>query len=126
VQIDFVTDDEFLVRSIVNTADPQIAPSVGEPAYVRGAALSWWGLAVDFGVISLPIGILGNLIATWIAEAMMEAQQAPLTTLHLSKPSKLKMVITHHGKPVEIEIESDDVGAIRAAVEEGLKRVDQQ
>jgi hypothetical protein len=126
VQIDFLSDDESLIRLMAGTAEPQLAASMGEPEYVRGAVDSWWNLAVDFGTISLPIGILGNLIATWIADAMKEAQERPLTTLNLPNPSKLKMVVTHHGEPIEIEIESNDAGAIRAAVEEGLKHVDQQ
>jgi hypothetical protein len=126
VQIDFLSDDESLIRSMAKTTEPQLPASIGEPEYIRGAVDSWWNLAVDFGVISLPISVFGNLIATWIADAMKEAQQTPLTTLHLPSPSKLKMVVTHHGEPIEIEIGSNDVGAIRAAVEEGLKHVDQQ
>jgi tRNA threonylcarbamoyladenosine modification (KEOPS) complex Pcc1 subunit len=125
VQINFLTDDETLLRRMVATVAPQLRAEFEEPTYTRGAVQSWWELLADIGAIGLPVGILGNLIATWISDAMKEAHNAPITTLNIPQPSRLKMVISQNGKPVEIEIESDDVGAIRAAVEAGLNHVDQ-
>ena len=87
---------------------------------------SWWQLLLDLGVISLPLGVAGNLIASWIWEAKNKIRESPITTMNLAKPSKVKMVLSGRGMPVEVEIESDDLEAIRASVESALRHVDQQ
>ena len=46
--------------------------------------------------------------------------------MNLSNPSKVKLVLSDSGTPVEVEIESDDLEAIRASVETALRHVAQQ
>jgi tRNA threonylcarbamoyladenosine modification (KEOPS) complex Pcc1 subunit len=126
VQIKVLSDDEVIVRTLSGTVDPALKAKVGTPSYVSGVVNSWWQLLLDLGVISLPLGVAGNLIASWIWEAKNKIRESPITTMNLSKPSKVKMVLSGRGTPVEVEIESDDLEAIRASVESALRHVDQQ
>jgi tRNA threonylcarbamoyladenosine modification (KEOPS) complex Pcc1 subunit len=126
VKIHVLSDNELLIRSLPGTIDAALSPTVGSPSYVPGAVGSWWQLLVDIGVINLPLGVVGNLIASWIWEAKNNAAASQITTLNLSKPSRVKLVLSDHGNPVEVEIESDDLEAIRASVEAALRHVDQQ
>lgn len=126
MQIKVLSDDEVIVRTLSGTVDPALKAKVGTPSYVSGVVNSWWQLLLDLGVISLPLGVAGNLIASWIWEAKNKIRESPITTMNLSKPSKVKMVLSGRGTPVEVEIESDDLEAIRASVESALRHVDQQ
>jgi hypothetical protein len=126
VKIQVLSNDELIIRSLSRPVDPALIASVGSPSYVPGAVGSWWQLLVDLGAISLPLSLAGNLIASWIWEAKNKAAESPITTMNLSKPSKVKLVLSGRGTPVEVEIESDDLEAIRASVESALRHVAQQ
>jgi hypothetical protein len=126
VKIQVLSNDEPIIQALAGTVDPALKANVGTPSYVPGAVGSWWQLLVDIGAIGLPFGVVGNLIASWIWEAKNRARESPITTMNLSRPGKVKMVLSTRGIPVEVEIESDDLEAIRATVESALRNVDQQ
>ena len=73
MKIQVLSNDELIIRSLSGTVDPALNASVGSPSYVPGAVGSWWQLLVDIGAISLPFGVAGNLIASWIWEAKNKA-----------------------------------------------------
>jgi hypothetical protein len=126
VKIRILSNDEVIIRSLSGTADPAFKANVGSPSYVPGAVGSWWQLLVDIGAIGLPLSVVGNLIASWVWDAKNKVREAPITTMNLSKRSKVKLVISGRGAPVEIEIESDDLEAIRASVASALQHADRQ
>ena len=66
VQIRVLSNDEAFIRSLAGTADPALKAETGAPSFVPGAAESLWQLMVDIGAIGLPLGVAGNLIASWI------------------------------------------------------------
>ena len=124
MEIRILSNDESLVRTLAGTASQALKSHVGEPNFIPGAAESWWQLLVDIGVIGLPLGVTGNLIASWIWEAVHKPAEAPITALNLSQPRKVKLVLSGSARPVEVEIQSDDLDALRASVESALKPAD--
>jgi hypothetical protein len=126
VEIRVISNDEAFIRSLSGTADPALKADAGPPSFVPGAAESWWQLLVEIGAIGLPLGVAGNLIASWIWKAMHEPAEPRITALNLSKPSKVKLVFSTRNTPIEVEIQSDDLEAIRASVESALRHVDTQ
>jgi hypothetical protein len=126
VQIRVLSDDETFIHSLSVTADPALNLDVGVPNFMPGAAESWWQLLVDIGAIGLPVGITGNLIASWIWQALHHPREPQITTLNLVKPSKVKLVLSSGHAPIEVEIQSDDLEAIRASVEAALQHVAKQ
>lgn len=127
MRITVLSEDEAFVRALAAGASPVHDANVGEPSFVAGADASWWQLIVDFGVIGLPLGVVGNLVAGWTWQAMHEAKQPEFTSLNLSPRRKVKLVLHHvDRKPVEVEIESDDLEAIRLSVDTALAHADKQ
>jgi hypothetical protein len=127
MRIRVLTDDEAFVRALATVGGPIPQANVGAPSFVVGADVSWWQLMVDFGMIGLPLGVAGNLIASWLWRAMHAERQPEITSLNLSLRRKVKLVLHNDDrKPLEVEIESDDLEAIRASVDAVLVHANKQ
>ena len=126
MEIRVLSNDEAFIRALPGTADPALKAELGVPSFVPGAADSWWQLLVDIGAIGLPIGVAGNLIASWIWQTLHHPPEPQITTLNLSRPATVKLVLSGGNSRIEVEIQSDDLDAIRASVESALEHVDKQ
>jgi hypothetical protein len=134
IHIKVLSNDEAFVNALAETpaeslpaAPPGVSLEIGHPTFVPGAVGSWWEILGAIGVIGFPVGVIGNLVASWIWRAMTRAtEEQGLTTLNLAATRKVKLVLHSGDKVVEAEIESSDMDAIRASVETALLHVDQQ
>lgn len=95
-------------------------PTIDPPVRVPGAMEGWFELATNFGVLSLPAGVLAGCIANWITSAI-KARKAPETSL-----SAAKLVFESGGRSVEIELTAADPLALAEAIRNALDHVDSE
>lgn len=97
-----------------NVQQPTIAP----PARVPGALGGWFELAVAFGVLAIPAGVLASCIANWLTSAIKNRNE------HGVALSTAKLVFEKNGVPVEIELTSTAPSKLVEAIKDALDHVD--
>jgi hypothetical protein len=130
MQITLFTRDREFGRALADATGAPALPAsgdrfeIGPLERVPGATESFWQLAVDIGLISAPIGVACNLIASWIYDALKRVR--PKQADALAHQVTVKLVIRADDKATEIALELGEVGAMAREIEEAVARVDQQ
>ena len=99
---------------------------VGTPQRIPGALESYWELAVDIGLISAPIGIVCNMIASWLFEALKRKPPNPDGGKAVSSPLQVKLVVRIGAETKDIQIELGEFNKAKSDLEAALSYVDFQ
>lgn len=125
LRIVFITEDEDFLTELAKhppTEEPAsrtpLEVNMDEPLRVPGATGSWWELAAALGILSFPLSVAGNLLATWIWSALKNSP-----TPKTKSACKVKIILRHGDKSADITIESNELAPITSMVTEALHRV---
>ena len=97
--------------------DTQPQPQIEQPVRTPGAMGGWFELAVSFGVVALPAGVLASCIANWLTAAAARRRETKGNAL------KARLVLERDGRYVEVEISAADAGTISEMVRNALERI---
>jgi hypothetical protein len=114
---------EALSSQLISLPATAQQPTVNPPIRVPGAVGGWFELAMNFGVLSLPAGVLAGCIANWITAAIKSSGERSAKASDASS-DKAKLVLERDGRSVEIELTSSDPAALADAIKSALDRVD--
>ncbi len=119
-------DGEFIAALEASAVDASIPPeaishfTIGEAKLILGATDGWWELLCAIGIIGFPVGVLGNLLASWIWSAIPQSGST-------SRESRVIKLILRNGSRVsELRVESKDRESLQAAIEAALIYVDSE
>lgn len=127
MQIKVLSNDRNFVNALAAvspeflTAEKPLSLEVGKPTYVPGAVSSWWELLAALGVIGLPVGVAGNLIASWIWNAFNLAKPEPQIPENSVRVARL--VLREGEKVVDVHIEATDQKTIEASIVAAITHV---
>lgn len=117
-----LTDVEGALQSKSNEENLRV--ELEKTRSVPGIRASWWELAADFGVWSLPFGVLGNLLASALWEAYRK--RVPLDSRSVSGlptvPS-VKLILHNGDKIAEIQIQLAELEVLRETIITAIDRV---
>lgn len=121
LQMTVVYADEGLGAALVGQAltlpSAAVQPTIDPPVRVPGTMGGWFELAANFGILSLPAGVLASCIANWITSAIKD-RKVPSASL-----PRAKLVFEREGRSVEIELTASDASALAEAIKNALDRV---
>ena len=115
----FESEDKNLIFDLytLKTQTESLKLSVERPTKILGFGESLYELAATLGIISLPIGIIGNIIASWIWDAFRKNGIS-------ENKSILRVSIRSRNREVHIEIIDVDKTTTEKIFIEALKRLD--
>jgi tRNA threonylcarbamoyladenosine modification (KEOPS) complex Pcc1 subunit len=116
---------EALARHRLALPATHAQPTIERPVHVPGAVGGWFELALNFGVLSLPAGVLAGCIANWITTAIKSRSESPSDASNNSS-HRAKLVLQRDGSSVEIELAANDPSALADAIKSALDRVHPQ
>jgi hypothetical protein len=124
MQIKVMSDDADFVTALETPPEAGATPAavlsefaIGTAKNIRGAAEGWWELVCALGIVSFPIGVIGNLLASWIWSAITR-------TPKIAQDARvIKLVLRDGSRVAELQIESKDRESLRTAIEAALVHV---
>ena len=96
---------------------------IGPLERVPGSTESFWQLAVDIGLISAPIGIICNLIASWIYDALRRARPKQADVPTPAHQVTVKVAIRVDDNVADIALELGEVAVMAREIEVAVARV---
>jgi|ERR1700683_2452378 hypothetical protein len=132
MEIKFISNDAEFVHSLASSASAFSTTArghewefeIGNPEYVPGAIESWWEFLGTIGVLSFPLSVVGNLIASWIWQGLRRDTVEPAPKV--LPPTVVKLVVRDNDRCVDVRIESSNLEVIRETVQAALKHVHQR
>jgi hypothetical protein len=132
MQITLFTRDRDLGRTLADATGVPALPisgdrfEIGPLERVPGATESFWQLAVDIGLISAPIGVTCNLIASWIYDALKRVRPKQADVPASAHQVTVKLLIRVDDKTTDIALELGEVAVMARELEAAVARVDRQ
>lgn len=126
MQLKVLSDDARFIEQLVKTRFPtdqavaKLSFEAGTVRRIPGATGGWFELLCNLGVIALPAGIVGNLIASWIWSALKD-ESLPRTERQV-----IRLVLRNGDKVADLQIHSDNFETTREAVKEALDHVNRE
>lgn len=88
VQISIEASDRRFIQNLHHIAKESNNFEVSDPTRIPGFGETIYEIAVVIGLTSLPLGVLGNLIGSWIWDAMQKRDGAPDATITIREGDK--------------------------------------
>jgi hypothetical protein len=120
LKITLLSTDEAALNQLANTTSkkpPEV--TIGPVLRVPGAAESWFELLTLWGIVALPAGVAGNLIAAWIVSLIAKPES------HEPRPPEhtIGMIVENGARRATIEIKTGSEDAVRAVITQALQDV---
>jgi hypothetical protein len=112
--------------AVLTTAGTADKFDIGPLQRVPGATESFWQLVVDIGIVSAPISIACNLIASWLYDAYTRWRDQQRPVEPMPGPLSVKLIIRTETEAVDIQLRVDDLVTIEAELERALRHDDPQ
>lgn len=132
MQITLFTRDRDLGRALADATGAPALPApgdrfdIGPLERVPGATESFWQLAVDIGLISAPIGVTCNLVASWIYDALKRVRPKQADVPTPAHQVTVKVAIRVDGNVTDIALELGEVAVMAREIEVAVAHVDRQ
>lgn len=131
MQLTIVSGDVYLIAALSRLAPvlPEDETDAGlssltwepeEPQRTPGATEGWWEMAVDFGLVGAPVGLLVNMLASWLFAAWQRSRSE-----QPSAPPKptVTMVLRSGGLVSTVQIDAADCEATSLIIKTAFEHV---